>query len=300
MNSLGFPDYNLNGVITFNSGTADAQGSYWFMDGEMAGWDSPDGRVTMLTRIGSGPIADGEYPADEHYRGRTLVFKLYAACYSETQREGSRLLLAQALDLVGNPGTLTVNEATPKFVTITRSGNSAQGKLTMIDRGLSLPAVISRGFTIPQPNDPKGLYILEANIEVYATDPRKYAVTPVTYTAQASGYTFTNPGNTRTVNAVFTLHNPSAGSMILNVSTANQTGVQFQVPTSSGPALPGFPNPLVIDAYQKLIRDASNNNYYYLRNLLGTTAWPAIIAGSNNVTLSGPTSFDLTYYPAWI
>jgi len=129
MNSAGYPTYLVNGAVSVNSGVADENGSFWYLDGEIAGWDSPDMRQTMLTRIGNTPSADGEIAADNHYRGRSLVFTLIAECASEAAREASRLLLAGALDLISTTGTFLAEEVIPKQVSIIRSGNSNQGKL---------------------------------------------------------------------------------------------------------------------------------------------------------------------------
>ena len=138
MNSAGYPTYLVNGAVSVNSGVADENGSFWYLDGEIAGWDSPDMRQTMLTRIGNTPSADGEIAADNHYRGRSLVFTLIAECASEAAREASRLLLAGALDLISTTGTFLAEEVIPKQVSIIRSGNSNQGKLVMTDCGFAM------------------------------------------------------------------------------------------------------------------------------------------------------------------
>lgn len=309
MNGAGFPDYDLNGLITFNSGTADSFGTYWYMDGEMAGWDSPDGRVTMLTKIGIGPSADGEIPADEHYRGRTISFKLVSSSPSEAARENSRLLLAETLDLVGTTGTLTVNEEVPKFVTISRSGNSNQGKLVMTEQGLSGKAVSTPGFPTATPDSDGLIYVLETTIEVYCADPRKYAVTPIVAPLTSViggqwGIAYDNPGNTQTQNLQINMTAPAAGSIrCVEGGVTVIGGLDLAIPTTPGPALPGFPGTLIVDAAAKTILDGGGNNYYYLRSLVGAPPWLAIGPGGGFVVFTGPlfgVSGSLTYYPAWI
>jgi hypothetical protein len=307
LNSAGFPDYLLNGLIPFNSGVADAFGSYWYMDGEMAGWDSPDGRVTMLTKIGSGPNADGEIPADQHYRGRTITFTLYASSSSETDRENSRLLLAQALDLVGTTGTLDVNEAVPKSVIISRSGNNNMGKLVMTDQGLSATVTSTPGFTTA-PVDSNGLvYPTKADIEVYAADPRKYS-NPYNGPSALAGntVTITNAGTTDCTNFFLLLSSGVSGATgPLDITLVNANGtfvMTLAVPTlpAGAPALSDFPAEIAINFYLNTIEDNMGGNYYYLRDL--TTPWLVLAPGSNVFTVSGLGAIagDVTWYDAWI
>ncbi len=296
----GFPDYVLagNGVsIPFNNGGFDTNGCLWTLDGSLDGWDSPDGRVTMLTKIGIGPDADGEFPADQHYRGRTLTWKLIAACPSEVKREQARYLLSQVLDLVNSTGTLTVNEDVPKFVTISRSGNSNQGKLKMTDMGLASGATShTPNFPTPAPDSNNLLYLLEADIEVYAQDPRKYAVTPITQSWGAvTSEALSNPGNTATQHAVFTMTPGGPFTMTFPVGA-----LHIVVPTvpAGAPPLSGIPGTLDIDLYNKTIQDGSGNNFFYLRDLQ-VGPWPEIGPGASTFN-PGSVPGSLTYYPAWL
>lgn len=296
----GFPDYVLAGngkSIPFNSGTADTIGNVWTLDGAVEGWDSPDGRVTMLTKIGSGPDADGEYPADQHYRGRTLTFTLYASCSSEIDRQNAKYLLAQVLDLIDSQGTLTVNEDVPKFVDISRSGNSNQGKLKMTDMGLSAVAPSTPGFPTAEVNEDTALlYLLKAEIEVYSADPRKYSVTPITQSwGTVTSEALANPGNTDTQRAVLTMAPGGPFTMTFPVG-----GLNILVPTvpAGAPSLSGIPDPLIIDLYNKTLQDNSGDNFYYLRNL-GFAPWPAIPSGDSTFD-PGSVPGSLTYYPAWL
>lgn len=295
----GFPDYVLSGngeSIPFNNGGFDTNGCMWTLDGPVNGWDSPDGRVTMLTKIGIGPDADGEIPADQHYRGRTLTWKLVASCPSEVAREDARYLLAQILDLVDSTGTLQVNENVPKFVTISRSGNNQQGKLVMTDSGLSGPPTHTPGYAPPAVDSNALLYLLTAEIEVYAQDPRKYAVTPVSQSWGAvSSEALSNPGNTATQHAVFTMAPGGPFTMTFPIG-----GLHIVVPTvpAGAPPLSGIPNPLVIDLYNKTIEDGSNNNFFYLRDLQ-VGPWPEIGPGSSSFDPGGVAG-SLIYYPAWL
>lgn len=295
----GFPDYVLAGngaTIPFNNGGSDIYGSVWNLDGPVNGWDSPDGRVTMLTKIGTGPDADGEYPADQHYRGRSLTWKLVASCPSEVARQNSKYLLAQALDLVDSVGTLTVNEDIPKFVTISRSGNNNQGKLVMTDTGLAGPSPSTPGFPTAAVDSNALMYLLTAEIEVYAQDPRKYAVTPIT---QSWGVTTSeatdNAGNTPTQHAVFTMSPGGPFSMLFPVG-----GLHIVVPTvpAAAPPLSPIPGTLVIDLYNKTIQDGSGDNFFYLRDLT-VGPWPQIQPGSSAFN-PGNVPGSLTYYPAWL
>lgn len=303
----GFTDYAIagNGVeVTFNSGTADANGSYWYLDGEVVGWDSPDGRVTMLTKIGSDPDADGEYPADQHYRGRTFTFTLYANCTSEENRQKSRYLLAQALDLVDSTGTFTGNENIPKFCTISRSGNNNQGKLVMTDAGLSGPVVSTPGFPVCQTDENGLVYLLKADVEFYAEDPRKYAVTPDGPSPiESNSITLDAVGNTTTQNFVVNITGDISGITGPLTITLNGKTMSLVVPTLplGAPALSDFPATLAVDFYNKTIEDADGNNYYYLRDL--TTPWLTLPPGSHAMTFVPPTGDvdgSVTFYDAWI
>lgn len=304
MNSEGFPDYLLNGLIPFNSGVADANGCYWYMEGEMTGWDSPDGRVTMVTRIGNGPNADGEYPADQHYRGRTITWSMHASCPSEADREASRYLLAQALDLVDQTGILLVNEEIPKQVVISRSGNNQQGKLVMTDGGFSQKPMSTPGFPTADP-DAKGLiYRLDATVEIYAQDPRKYAVTPSTATISGGTCVLDNIGNTTTQNMKVTVNAGITGiTGPLNLFVADVVGLQLLVPTvpAGAPALSHFPAELIVDVYAGTIEDSAGDNYYYLRNM--RTPWLYLPLGSHDFNVTGGPDIDgstVEYTPAWI
>lgn len=309
MNSAGFPDYNLNGLITFNSGEPDTNGCYWYMDGEMQGWDSPDGRVTMLTKIGSGPNADGELPADQHYRGRTLLFTLHAACPSEDAREAARYLISQALDLTAVPGTLTVNESTPKAIQINRSGNNNYGRLVLTEEGFSTQPVITPGFGLPPLDDQGLIYLLKADVEVYAMDPRKYS-TPFSgpIPIESNTFTITNSGNTESTNFFIDIIGGVEGSLgPLHIIRTNGTDVQtmtLQVPTlpAGAPALSAFPTEIGINFYETTLRNGAGDIIYYLRNL--QTPWLTLLPGDNVFTFTGPdvTMIDgsATWNDAWI
>jgi hypothetical protein len=315
MNDAGFPSYELSGNgkgITWNSGTGDDFGSLWYMDGELVGWDSPDGRVTMLTKIGNNPNADGEYPADQHYRGRTFTVSLYAACTSEVARENSRLLLAQVLDLVETTGVLTVNEETPKACTVSRSGNNNQGKLVMTDSGFaSIGSVITPGFPLPGVDSDGQMYLLKADIECYAADPRKYS-TPFSgpIPIEDNAFTIDNTGNTDSTDFFIDIIGGVEGSAgPLNITLVNSKfpdGVTMTlvVPTlpAGAPALSPFPTEIGINFYENTIRAGSGDLIYYLRNL--RTPWLVLAPGSNVFTFTGPdvTMIDgsATWNDAWI
>jgi hypothetical protein len=250
----------------------------------------------MLPRIGIGPDADGEIPADQHYRGRTLTWKLVAACPSEVERENARYLLSQILDLVNATGTLQVNENVPKFVTISRSGNNSQGKLVLTDTGFSGPPTHTPGYAPPGVDSDALLYLLTAEIEVYAQDPRKYAVTPITQSWGAvTSEAVTNPGNTPTQHAVFTMTPGGPFTMTFPVGA-----LHIAVPTvpAGAPPLSGIPGTLVVDLYNKTIQDGGGGNFFYLRDLQ-VGPWPQIGPGSSTFN-PGSVPGSLTYYPAWL
>jgi hypothetical protein len=312
-NSLGFSSYSIVGTpsggqlaeVTFNSNAPDVFGSYYFLDGDVIGWDSPDMRMTMLTKIGSDVNAEGEIPADLHYRGRSLQFTLFVECISETARENSKQLLAQACNT--SDGTFTVNEAVPKFLSVLRAGNTAQGKLTMTDQGrqskMSATQPTTGGFWgVPPGTD---IFPFKAVVELYAPDPFKYGVDPVVGTFAFNTMTFDNPGTYPTMKAVIDLTATGGTDGPLDLITTERTLV-LQVPAlpAGAPALSPIPEHLVLDLYNQLIYDGGfgpGANCYYLRDM--RTPWLRIPTGSGQ-TLSigsgvgGPGT--LTFYPAWL
>lgn len=307
MNAAGFPDYAIQGngvTIPFNSGAPDAVGNYWYLEGGIAGWDSPEGRVTMLPKIGNDPASDGEYASDQHYRGRSFTFKLNAYCPSEVQREEAWYLLAQATDLIDGTGLFIVNEATPKQAVVSRSGNNSQGKLVMLENGISTVGVISRDFNLPLPGDANNsIYILSVQVELYSTDPRKYAQSSNTHALASNTATVVNAGNTPSQNFSLTITGGIGGiSGPLDISLAGQT-MQLIVPSlPAGAPPPGaFPNSLGIDFYNRIIGlSVGLNDYYYLRNL--QTPWLFVPPGTSTLSVSGVGTLigSVTYTSAWI
>lgn len=311
-NSAGFTDYEIsNGSasIAFNaSDSPDVNGSYWYMEGEVSGWDSPDGRVTMLTKIGAGPNADGEIPADQHYRGRTFLITLHCVCTSEANRQASRDLIAQVLDLVDATGTFFVNETVPKSCTISRSGNNNYGRLVLTDEGFTSQPVITPGFTVPAPDDDGLLYLFKAELEFYAQDPRKYSYpvsgpTPI----EDNAVTLDNVGNTDSTNFFILITGDIEGydgTLTLTLTNGSKTQVmELKVPSvpAGAPSLSLFPTELGIDFLSQTVTDGSGNNYYYLRNL--QTPWLILLPGENVITFSGPdgeVDGESTWNSAWI
>lgn len=295
MNGAGFPDYNINGVIPFNLGAptgVDENGCIWWLDGGIDGWDSPTGRVTMLPRIGNDPLADGEIPADLHYRGRTLKFSLYAECPDETAREKAWYLAAQATDLIDSSGVFYANEEVPKQVTVVRSGNQQQGRLVMLEQGLTMPMAISPPLKGLTPGS--SITLLKATFELYCPDPRKYSQT--THFATTGAGSFTNHGNTGSVTATITLTPTGGGTGPITIVVATQT-MQLVVPTvPSGPPLSAIPGKVVITLRNRTITDGSGGNCFYLRNL--QTPWPVLPPGTHawGATVPGV----ITYRDAWI
>lgn len=328
MNAAGFTDYTIEsdvyaqlGVpsasIPINTGTPDVNGSYWWLNGEVEGWDSPEGRVTMLSKLGVGPSADGEFAADLHYKGRTINMKLICECPTEADRQASRYLISQVMDLVRRTGTFTVNEEIPKNITISRAGNSNAGKLKLTDLGLSTP--IAK--TPPLTGLPTGerCYLFEADVEFYSTDPRKYAVTQSRYDFFLGNALPENIGNAESVNLVIALNGTDAyGSQTIDqfqlfietfVGSTGFSSGGFGIPLLPpfAPSLPSWPVNLVIDSYNKVITDRLPEpglNYYYLRNL--QQPWPTLVPGVNNFRLvdqNGSIQFlngQVYWYSAWI
>ena len=183
--------------------------------------------------------------------------------------------------LVDATGTFTVNEFTPKRLVVSRSGNNNQGRLVMLQRGYlkkvkgQLPG-LAEGTTV---------YLLEATVELYATDPRKYAVTVSTAPFFTDVASVTNAGNTATQNAKIVIENTGGGSGPLTITLATRT-MQLVVPSlpAGAPALSSIPTFLVVNLYEQTIEDTAGNNYYYLRNL--QTPWLILPPGTHDVVLT--------------
>jgi hypothetical protein len=306
----GFPDWNINELIPIGNGVPDVYGSLWWIDGELAGWDSPDMRFTMLPRIGVGPSSDGEFAGDLHYRGRSVTFTIYCAATSEENRENSRLLLARALDLTaanGVMGTFYANEVVPKQLLIQRAGNTNQGKLTIANEGLSQLTASTPGFISTELETGGQVYLFRADVEMYAADPRKYAQDPTTVDFDAGTAEITPLGNT--ANQQMLLHclyddSPGVGPITF---TFNGLVQRLLVPTvpAGGPVLNPIPTEFYVDVYSKLIYDADMVNYFYLMDL--QTPWlimpaatlpdPAAIA---LVIDPAPDTASIVYSDAWI
>lgn len=303
MTTLGFPDWNIGGLIPIGNNALDANGSLWWLDGEVLGWDSPEMRTTMLPRLGTDPTSDGEVAADLHYRGRTLQMNLKCASPSEAAREASRDLLARALDLtLSNSATATFfgNEVVPKQLSIQRAGNLGQGKLVMAGDGLSEQVTQTPGFRSLNGQ----VYLFSATVEMFATDPRKYAQTPQVLGFTGTGTTVTPTGNTATQKMVLSLAITGPPASI--VITLGGRSMRLIVPTipAGGPSLNPIPTAgLVIDIYNKTIKDAvAGTNYFYLRDL--QTPWLVITPGApqalsftSTPAIAGGT---LTFSDAWI
>jgi hypothetical protein len=311
MNALGFPDYSIVGTpdggneasIPINTNTADTFGSYWFLDGDVEGWDSPDMRVTMLTKIGSDVNAEGELPADLHYRGRSLVMKLYCEATSEINRQNSRLLLAQAANT--SACVFTANEDVPKNLNVVRSGNTNQGKLTIAEK--AYPSKAAGTYTSdsdPAWGLPVGstVYVFEATVELYAMDPFKYAVIAETASFSGGTLSFANPGSYPSMNGVIHLTATGGGNGPIGLFLGGRV-LQLLVPVvpASAPVLSSIPAEVTIDLYNQLIYDSSvgpGANYYYLRNM--QTPWLRFDTDSLTMSVVPSQSGDISFYPAWL
>lgn len=129
-NPANFPYYIINTALPLNTGTPDANNCYWYLE-TLTGWASPDARVTMIPRIS----ADGEIPADLHYRGRTVVVSGWVECPDEASRQAARYLLTAAMDLIYYDGLFLAQETDPKQLVIVHAGNAGQGAVTFEDNG---------------------------------------------------------------------------------------------------------------------------------------------------------------------
>lgn len=303
MNADGFPDYNINGLIPFDSYIPDVLGCMWFSEGEIVGWDSPDVRVTLLTRIGSDASADGEIPADLHYRGRELVFTIWGVCPDEETQERAIYQLTGATDLVDSTGLFYANEQIPKQVVITRGNNMGRGNIAITRNAPSAmssnPAIGAAAATLTDLQASK-VYIFKADMQLYCPDPRKYAQVP-TVTAFAADGTLdmTNQGNTTTQNVLITLTTIGGGAGPINIEVGSQV-MTLLVPVvgSGAPALNPIPTELIIDVYNKTITDGSGINYFYLRDL--TTPWPTLKPGMSSVSTSPIQAGSFAMRSAWI
>jgi hypothetical protein len=186
----------------------------------------------------------------------------------------------------------------------------------MTDKGFgSVQDVITPGLAICEPEASTGLrYLWEADVEVYCSDPRKYAVTPIEATFGGFvfdgvgywGVPFDNPGNTMTQKIDFTVFGPTTGNFNFagTLGPANNLGsLNLAVPSTPGPPLPGFPDRLDVDVYNQTIVDQFGGNKYYLRNLLAAPPWCMIPPGTGYLFMEGGLvgkAGSLTYYPAWV
>lgn len=308
MNAFGFPTYSIVGTpsggeeatVTINDNTPDAFGSYWVLSGDIGGWDSPDMRVTMLTKIGHDSSAEGEIPADLHYRGRSLTMTLYAECESEIARENSRLLLAQAANT--DACVFTAFEDVPKNLNVVRSGNTNQGKITMAELGYpskaastSDPSLMPDGFGFPSGTT---VYPMKVDIELYAQDPFKYAVTAITESFSGGGMAISNPGTYPSMNGVIDLSATGGGVGPIFLATPERS-MTLAVPAvpAGAPALSDIPPGLAIDLYNKLIVYGFAN-YYFLRDM--RTPWLRIPTGSTTLGVDPVQPGTLTFYPSWL
>lgn len=308
MTTEGFPDWNINGLIPIGNGIPDVYGTLWWIDGELGGWDSPDMRMTMLPRIGTGPQSDGEFAGDLHYRGRSVVFTIHGAATSEANREASRDLLSRALDLTaanGVQGIFYGNEVVPKQLYIQRAGNTNQGKLTITDEGLSKLTSFTPGFLSTFNNGQ--VYLFKCDVEVYAADPRKYAQDAQVVAFTAGVGAIAPAGNTQNQNMLLHCVYSVSPTGTVTLTYAGQT-MELLVPTvpAGGPTLNPIPTEFYVDFYSKLIYDASLVNYFYLLNL--QTPWlimpkgvvPTPVAANFTVSPAPDVSCALEYRDAWI
>jgi hypothetical protein len=309
-NSLGMPSYSMlgtpsggtAGAITFNSNTPDLFGSYYFLDGDLTGWDSPDMRMSMLPKIGNDVNAEGEIAADLHYRGRSLQFVLFVECTSEANRENSKQLLAKVCNT--SAMTFTVNEDVPKQISCVRAGNTNQGKLTMVDQGRTTKQSVTTPVSGTQWGVPNGtnIFPFKATVEVYSEDPFKYAVTPIVLPFSAGAISLTNPGTYPSMNALISFIG-TGGSGPITISTPERAMV-LKVPAvpAGAPALGPIPNLLYIDLYDKLIYDPSLGplfgNSFYLRDM--RTPWLRIPTGATTLTTSPAQPGSLTMHAAYL
>jgi len=288
----GFPSYAIESAvatISFNSGVPDAAGSYWWLDGPLDGWDAPTARVSMLPRIGNDALAEGEIPGDLHYRGRTLKFALLVESVTEAMREASRYLLAGATDLTYLSGTFLATEETPKQLSVVRSGNQNQGRLTITEQGLTQIGPKSPGFQGLQYGSQAVL--ARAEVELYASDPRKYAQSTATVSAPSA---IVNAGNTPGITGTITV---TTGGSPFTLTVGSRT-MSFAVPSVTGaPALPGIPTTLLINLRTRTITSPTGTSYYYLRKL--TTPWIVLPAGSSAFSTTASAA-SITFRSAWI
>ena len=309
-NSLGFPSYSIVGTpsggaeaaITFNSNVPDVFGSYYFLDGDIAGWDSPDMRMSMLPKIGNDVNADGETVADLHYRGRSLQMTLFVECVSQVARENSKLLLAQAVNTTSC--RFTANEVIPKWLSVVRAGNAGTGKLLMLDQGTTRKEAATQPPAGGQWGVPVGTYIypFKATVEVYAADPYKYGVDLISVPFEGGMAAFTNPGTYPSMNGWIDIYVTGGGNGPLYVETPERimTLIVPSVPAGA-PALSPIPSHLWIDVYQQLIynRDIGPDaNYYYLRDM--RTPWLRFPTGSSYVNVFQDLPGGVHFYPAWL
>lgn len=299
LNDFGFPTYVIAGngqSITVNDGNADAFGTRWFCE-DVEGVDSPDRRVQMSTRVSE----EGETPADLHYRGRTFIFRNgWAESPTETARESSRLLMAQATDLnLSNTGLLTLSEVVPKQAIVVRGGNANQGKLRIVYKGQGVrggdAGMAGMAGTAGQK------LLLEWQLELVTPQtPYLYSTTLHSVTVAASmsmpnaGTAFTYP--------TFTIATGGTDPIVItNTTTGKSLRLHVPVvPVPPGP-LPAMPANLIVNFATRQITDLSGNPQNYVRDL--TTQFFPLVPGANTVTVTsggGAVTGSATYRDAWV
>ena len=199
------------------------------------------------------------------------------------------------------------NETIPKQCVVSRAGNNTQGKLTIVNKGLaSAGSVISEGFALPTIDAKGSIYPLVADIELYCTDPYKYAQEGTVATIAGGTAAIENIGNTDSAQLVIDITagiNGITGPLTLTIASL---GMELVVPTLPAAAPPpnNFPGELILDCYNKLITGVTifgDLNYYYLRNL--QTPWLYLPAGDSSLVVSGGPDIDgstVTYSSAWV
>lgn len=249
------------GGLVIDCDTEDANGITWTWT-RIDGWEPPDLRADVLTLAGQ----DGEVFGEWRHRGRALVLAGVAhkegAVYPfETEYWLAFNSLAAASNLVSGTGTLTVDEPTPKQMTVKRQGR-------------------------PRMRPFQGRFaVMEWEIPLIASDWRKYGTT----LNSDSSSPVNNGGNARST-PVVVITGASTTPRITN-TTDDSKYVEVATSLTGGQTL-------TLDMQNRTATHSANGNVDSL--IAAGSRWWDLLPGDNTVTLTGGGTFAVQYRDAYI
>lgn len=244
------------GGLSFNAATVDGNGAKWRI-ARIEGWDSPSVRQSLFDPTG----VHGQVVAEILYGSRAIVLTGTCTTPSEAAYWLSHTALATATNSLAIPGTLVVNEPTPKQASVVRAGEVRMR-----------PIGAYRGF--------------EFEVPLLAPDPRKYATTAVSGALTGSDIV-ANAGNIETY-PTLTVVGPSTSPMTF---TLGARVVTLNISLAGGETL-------VADFAARTVLVNGVNRYDVVAS---STRWWALAAGNNTVGSSaGGGTASLSRRSAWI